>query len=84
MWQVERMTDSLITIAGLVLLYHSRGTHGESEIAKEYLIALSEMATRMQLFGIDSRLSVTNFNILSPKQQSSAAHVAWGAFNVLA
>lgn len=77
--EVELHSDSLTTVAGLLLLYESIGTHGK--MALSYINHMFDMAARMRLFGVEERLNTSEFATLSSTEQRSTASVAWGAFN---
>lgn len=80
---IEGKIDSLTSIAGLTLLSQSVGCHGQVKQTAKYLKALTAMAARLKLFGIEERLQVKDIINLSRGEQSSASFAAWGAFNVI-
>lgn len=81
LWLAEH-DDSLASLAGLMFLFSSIGSHGRG--GKEALTYLSEafdMAKRMRLFGIRDMLSVMHIASVTADMQRALKQVAWGVFH---
>ena len=82
LWESEEQPDSPATIAGLVLLYTSAGSHGR-ELAPKYLTALADVTRRMRLAGAKDGHDAEGFAMLSTKVQKATMYAAWAAYNIL-
>ncbi|PSN60230.1 hypothetical protein BS50DRAFT_681738 [Corynespora cassiicola Philippines] len=80
LWRVEKV-DSLPTLAGLILLYMSFGTHGQSEFAKQFIDDACSMARRMKLFDVPDALQ--RVDSLPKDDQIATSSAAWGVFATL-
>jgi hypothetical protein len=80
LWYAEKK-DSILTIAGLTLLFLSHGGHGSGR-EFEILHEASEMAKRLKLFGVKNVLDDTQISSLSPTAQRALSHTTWGVFNL--
>ncbi|KAF9735825.1 hypothetical protein PMIN06_002189 [Paraphaeosphaeria minitans] len=80
LWRAEKK-DSILTIAGLSLLFLSHGGHGSGR-EFEILHEASDMAKRLNLFGVKNVLDDAQISMLSPVAQRALAHTTWGVFNL--
>lgn len=75
--------DSVPTMAGLMLLFMSLGSHGLSGAdGLTYLFEASEMAKRMKLFGVEDTLTAAQISSLTEEAQRAFVQTAWGVFNM--
>ncbi|KAL1603916.1 hypothetical protein SLS60_005508 [Paraconiothyrium brasiliense] len=73
--------DSVLTTAGLSLLFLSHGGHGSGR-EMELLHEASDMAKRIKLYGVKTVLDEEQISSLSPAAQRALSHTAWGVFNL--
>lgn len=70
--------DHELTVAGLMLLCLSRGSHGHVENSKIYIREASNMAKRLKLFGVEDALDAEQVESLSEAAQRTLAQITWG------
>ncbi|ORY64515.1 uncharacterized protein BCR38DRAFT_435341 [Pseudomassariella vexata] len=80
LWNMERNTDSLLNIAGAVLLSLSFIGHGKDHGVLEYSAAAARMAARLGLFGMED-IPDASRKTLSNEEQSASCYAAWGITN---
>ncbi|KAF2442155.1 hypothetical protein P171DRAFT_62402 [Karstenula rhodostoma CBS 690.94] len=80
LWRADK-EDSILTIAGLSLLFLSHGGHGSGR-EFEILHEASDMAKRLKLFGVKNVLDDEQISSLSPVAQRALSHTTWGVFNL--
>lgn len=80
LWRADKK-DTILTIAGLSLLFLSHGGHGSGR-EFEILHEASNMANRLNLFGVKNVLNDEQISTLSPVAQRALSHTAWGVFNL--
>jgi hypothetical protein len=83
LWQIEKMSDTLVTISGLVLLSASTGLHSRGEESRKYMNEMTQMAMRMKLFGVKDTLTTNDVADFSTQHQIQLSYAAWGPFNTL-
>ncbi|KAF1975215.1 hypothetical protein BU23DRAFT_458985 [Bimuria novae-zelandiae CBS 107.79] len=83
LWRAETK-DSILTIAGLMLLYFSHGGHGSqaSQKLSEFLQEAYDMAKRLKLFGVKHALDEVEIKSLSYEAQLALSHTTWGIFSL--
>jgi len=79
LWRAEKK-DNVLTTAGLMLLYLSYVGYGRN--GEEFLQEASNMAKRLQLFGVRDSLNTEQIQSLSHGAQRALSQTAWGVFNL--
>ena len=82
LWQAEKSTDLLTTIAGIQIFTFGSVGGGRDRLGLELMKEGRLMAERLLLFGIPGSESISaHFDNMSPKWKMATAHTAWGFYN---
>ncbi|KAJ1328950.1 transcriptional regulatory protein GAL4 [Microdochium nivale] len=76
--EVERLHDSVNTLAGLIYLYQALRTRGSVSEANEYRAAACAMAANLKLIGVKERLDSDSIQPLTDEEQHAIFCAAWG------
>ncbi|EXL44524.1 hypothetical protein FOCG_13494 [Fusarium oxysporum f. sp. radicis-lycopersici 26381] len=82
LYRVEKLSDSLTTLAAINIFSLGCFSHGKSNLGQDLLLSAYEMGKRMDLYGLDlSSPEVRGFQKLSSSH--SVPQASWGTFNWL-
>ncbi|KAJ4005364.1 hypothetical protein NW752_011327 [Fusarium irregulare] len=80
-WSLEKLTDSLLTLAATQLLGLGYLGNGKDHYVLTYVSEVNSMGTRLGLFGVEPSVAVERARKISPEMQSATSYAAWGTFN---
>ncbi|KAH7185701.1 uncharacterized protein B0J16DRAFT_355954 [Fusarium flagelliforme] len=80
-WSLEKLTDSLLTLAATQLLGLGYLGNGKDHYVLTYVSEVNSMGTRLGLFGVEPSVAVERARKVSPEMQSATSYAAWGTFN---
>jgi hypothetical protein len=80
-WSLEKLTDSLLTLAATQLLGLGYLGNGKDQYVLTYVSEVNSMGTRLGLFGVEPSVAVERARKVSPEMQSATSYAAWGTFN---
>jgi len=84
LWQADRSSDSVTTLAAMMVLAVAAAELGEDQLSRDILANARQMAESMHLFGVPhTSPAVLAYRQLSPQRTRAAAHAAWGAYGYL-
>lgn len=81
LWQSQKSFDSLLNLAAVQFLSLGYLGQGRNHAVLSYLSDASQMAVRMDLFGVGDDRAQQAVSQLSSKARRAHIHAAWGAFN---
>lgn len=84
LWQCERSTDCVTTVAGAMIYCMMTIGQGSDQDCLETLREVRQMAERLKLFGVPhDTTTAASFDNLPAEVKRAAAHTAWGTYSCL-
>lgn len=80
-WQVQRVHDSYLTMAGAVILSLSLIGHGKDHVVHSFANDALNMGIRLGLFEYEHSEDSHMLKSLSQDDMTARCYAAWGVFN---